>query len=209
MYPNQPSPMPTPLPTDYLNQIAPQTPKKPLFRFGLKQVIMIGGALVVLVIILSVIVTSVSSGKTDPLQHLAARLTATQGVVTGAQGNLKSSKLRSVNSNLNLFLTNTNRDITAPLTAMHIDTTKLSKNIVTSESTIALSARLENARLNATFDSTYAREMAYQLGTSMTLMNQIYTSTTNTQLKIFLKATYTSLTPTQQSFADYSSANDN
>lgn len=209
MYPNQPSAPQAPIPTDYLNQIAPQAPKKPMFSFGLKQVIMIGGALVILVIILAIIVNVFAGGKTDPVQHLSARLTATQTVVTAAQGNLKSSKLRSVNSNLNLFLTNTNRDILVPLNAMHVDTTKLSKSIVTSESTTALSARLEDARLNATFDSTYAREMAYQLGNTMTLMNQIYKSTSNAELKVFLKSAYTSLTPTQQSFADYSTASDN
>lgn len=170
---------------------------------------MIGGALVILVTILAIIVNAFAGGKTDPVQHLSARLTATQTVVTAAQGNLKSSKLRSVNSNLNLFLTNTNRDILVPLNAMHVDTTKLSKSIVTSESTTALSARLEDARLNATFDSTYAREMAYQLGNTMTLMNQIYKSTSNAELKVFLKSAYTSLALTQQSFADYSTASDN
>jgi predicted outer membrane protein len=225
MYPNQPpqgppqyppqpqAPIPTPGPTpvpgqpyapvDYLNQIAPQGPKKPLFTFGIKQLVMIGGALVVLVIILAAIVGSITGGKKDPLEHLSARLTATQAVVSAAQPNLKSSELRSLNSNLNLYMTNTNRDITAPLTSAGINVKKLSKSIVTSESTTALSARLEDARLNAVYDRTYAREMTYQLGTLMTLMNQIYKSTSNAQLKTFLESAYTNLKPTQESFANF------
>ena len=204
-YAGQPS-APTGLPTDYLNQIAPQAPKKPIFSFGIKQILIIGTALVVLVIILAVIVGNVANSKKDPLEHLSARLTATQAVVTAAQPNLKSSELRSLNSNLNLYMTNTNRDITAPLTAAGINTKKLDKTIVTSESTTALSARLENARLNAVFDRTYAREMAYQLSTTMTLMNKIYTSTSNTDLKIFLKSAYDNLKPTQDSFANFTAA---
>ncbi|HEY8886469.1 MAG TPA: hypothetical protein VIM31_03155 [Candidatus Microsaccharimonas sp.] len=201
-YPPQPS-APTNLPTDYLNQIAPQAPKKPLFSFGIKQLLIIGAALVVLVIILAVVVGNVASGKKDPLEHLSARLTATQAVVTASQPNLKSSELRSLNSNLNLYMTNTNRDITAPLTSAGINVKKLSKPIVTSESTTALSARLEDARLNAVFDRTYAREMTYQLGTLMTLMNQIYTSTSNAALKTFLESAYNNLKPTQESFANF------
>lgn len=204
-YESQPS-VPTSLPTDYLNQIAPQAPKKPIFSFGIKQIIIVGAALIVLVIILAVVVGNIANSKKDPLEHLSARLTATQAVVIAAQPNLKSSELRSLNSNLSLYMTNTNRDITAPLTAAGINTKKLSKTIVASESTSALSARLEDARLNAVFDRTYAREMAYQLSTSMTLMNQIYTSTGNADLKTFLQSAYDNLKPTEESFANFTAA---
>lgn len=208
MYPNQPTPPQAPLPTDYLNQIATQVPKKSMLHFGMRQIIMIGAALVILVIILSVVMNSIASGKREPLEHLSARLTATQAVVTNAQVNLKSSKLRSLNSNLKLYMTNTNRDITAPLLAAGVDTKKLSKNIVVAESTTALSARLEDARLNAVFDRTYAREMTYQLGTLMTTMNDIYKSTSNAELKTFLKTSYDNLKPTQASFSNFSSVTD-
>lgn len=204
-YAPQPS-APAAFPTNYLNQIAPQAPKKPVFTFGIKQIILIGIALIALVVILAVVTGNITSSKKDPLEHLSARLTATQAVVTAAQPNLKSSTLRSLNSNLNLYMTNTNRDITAPLTSAGINTKQLSKPIVASESTTALSARLEDARLNAVFDRTYAREMAYQLGTLMTLMNQISKSTSNARLKTFLKSAYDNLTPTQASFANFTTA---
>ncbi|RWZ78421.1 MAG: hypothetical protein EOT05_01520 [Candidatus Microsaccharimonas sossegonensis] len=207
--PQTPAPTPTPLPVegyapvDYLNQIAPQETKRPPFTFGIKHLLVIGGGLIVFVIILAIIVNSLAGGNKTSLERLSARLIATQTVVSAAQPNLKSSELRSLNSNLNLYLTNTNRDITAPLTSAGINVTKLSKSIVTSESTSALSARLEDARLNAVFDRTYAREMTYQLGNIMTLMNQIYKSTNNVQLKTFLESAYNNLKPTQASFANF------
>jgi len=204
MYPNDPTPPQSPLPADYLNQIAPQAPKKQLFQFGIRQVLLIGVALIILVSILVVIANAISAGKTDPLKHLSARLTATQIVVTDAQANLKSSKLRSLNSNLKLYMTNTNRDIEKPLLSAGIDIKKPNKAIAATEATTDLTTRLEDARLNAVFDATYAREMTYQLGTLMTLMNQIYKSTSNTELKTFLKSAYDSLQPTQESFAGFS-----
>ena len=203
-WPPQPSAPASPqLPGDYLNQIAPQAPKKALFSFGIKQIIIIGIALVVLVSALALIVSAVAGGQKDPVQRLSARLTATEVIATDAQANLKSSKLRSLNSNLKLYLTNTNRDIAEPLLKAGVDIKKLNKNIIAKESTEALSGRLEDARLNAVFDRTYAREMAYQLGTTMTLMSEIYNSTNSTSLQTFLKSAYDSLKPTQESFANF------
>jgi len=203
MYIGQP-PTPSELPSDYLNQIAPQAPKKQLFQFGLKQLILIGIALVVLVSVLAIIATNIGGSQKEPLQRLAVRLTATQAVVTSAQPNLKSSELRSLNSNLKLYMTNTNRDITPSLVAAGIETEKPDKKIVALESTATMSGRLEDARLNAVFDRTYAREMAYQLGTIMTLMSENYNSTSDPALKTFLKSAYDNLKPTQESFANFS-----
>lgn len=219
MYPNQPpqaptppqSPLPTPgtppsgtpMPVDYLNQIAPQAPKKSIFTLGIKQMIIIGAALIILVIILAVVVNTIVSNGRTPLEHLTARLTATQSIANGAQVNLKSSQLRSLNSNLKLYLTNTNRDIIAPLLSAGVNTAKIDKNILNAESTTALSARLEDARLNAVYDRTYAREMTFQLSETMTLMNQIYGSTSNNKLKVFLKSAYDNLKPTEESFANF------
>jgi hypothetical protein len=192
------------LPTDYLNQIAPQAPKKQLLKLGIKQVVVVGIALIVLVSVLAGVANSIAASKTAPLEHLAARLNATQTIVTGAQQNLKSSDLRGLNSNLSLYMTNTNRDIAAPLLSAGVDVTKLDANIVAAESTTALAARLEDARLNAVYDSHYATEMTYQLSTLLTLMSQIYNSTSNAQLKAFLTSAYNNLKPTEQSFSQFS-----
>lgn len=192
------------MPVDYLNQIAPHTQKKPFFSLSLPKVLLFGGVLIVLVLILVGIVNATGSGTKNNLEHLSARLTATATVAENAQPNLKSSQLRSLNSNLRIYFTNTNRDIVAPLKTVGINAAKPNKGIVAAEATTELNGRLDDARLNAVFDRTYAREMTYQLGTTLTLMNQIYTSTNNQQTKTFLEASYKDLSQIQKSFANYS-----
>jgi len=203
MNPTQPQPTPTPPPLTYLDQIAPQAPKKQVFKPGLRLVIIIAIALVVLVSILSIVVTSISTGQRRPMQQLAARLESTATVVDGAQKSLKSSQLRSLNSNLDIYLTDTNREIGAPLLAAGVNTAKISDSIKEKESSTELASRLEDARLNAIYDRTYAREMTYLLDTILTLMKQIYSSTSNEELKAFLTAAYTNLQPTQKSFSEF------
>lgn len=213
MYPNQPQPLPTPPPTnpsplDYLNQIAPPTPKKPIFRLtGLPLILAIVGVLVAVVAVLSLVLNIVGNSNRQPLEQLAARLATTETIVNDAQKNLKSSELRSLNSNLKIFLTNTNRDIAEPLLSSGVKIDKMDKSIVAKESGDEIVERLEDARLNAVFDRTYAREMAYQLETIIALMKQIYSSTGNSSLKAFLNETYSNLEPTQKSFAEFNAAN--
>ena len=206
MYPDQPQQSPPPAPYDYLNQIAPQAPKKSPFSFGIKQAVLIGAALVILMIILVSVLNIFTTGKKEPYERLSARLNSTATIVDDSQKSLKSSKLRSLNSNLRIYMTNTTRDITTPLTNVDIDMKKLDKNIIAEESTTALAARLEDARLNAVFHRTYAREMAYQLGNLMTLMKEIYNSTNSTSMKEFTKSSYDNLESTQAAFANFSTA---
>ncbi|MFZ3010025.1 MAG: hypothetical protein WA030_03355 [Candidatus Microsaccharimonas sp.] len=211
MNPNQPqsppSLIPNPSSADYLNQIAPQAPRRTPFKVGPKLFLMIGGVLVLLVIILSISVNSIAAGQRRPLEKLAARLQSTETIVKDAQVNLKSSQLRSLNSELKLFMANTNRDLADPLKRAGVDITKLNAATVKSEATTELTDRLEDARLNAVYDRTYAREMAYKLDTIITLMEQIYDSTSSTSLKTFLETTYKNLEPTQKAFSDFNAAN--
>ncbi|MDB5166943.1 MAG: hypothetical protein JWN26_88 [Candidatus Saccharibacteria bacterium] len=216
MDPNQPQPPfesqpvqpEAPLSVDYLNQIAPQAPKRkiPLTR---KQMIVAGilGGAFIIVMILVIAVGLGGGGTKKQLEQLAARLQSTQTIVTAADSELNDSQLRALNSNLNIYLTNTNRDIAAPLLKDGIDVTKLDSSIVASESGADVTARLEDARLNAVYDSTYAREIAYRLATIVSLMRQINSSTSNQDLKTFLAGAYTNLQPTQKAFEDFDAAN--
>lgn len=204
MYPNQqPAPAPTPPPSDYLNQIAPQAPKKQLFQPSLKLLIIAGVALVLVVIVVSIILNIASSGQRQPIQRLAARLETTKTIAEDAQSHLKSSRLRSLNSSLSLFLADTNSDIAEPFSSAGVDVKKLSDSVKQEESGEALTGRLEDARLNAIYDRTYSREMAYQLDTIITLMQQVYATTGNQELKAFLQTTFNNLEPTQQAFEDF------
>jgi hypothetical protein len=208
MYPEQPQPPTQPAPPqDYLNQISTQPVKKPGFSLNLKFVIIVGAILVIAVIIVAIVVNVLVQSARQPLQQLSARLDSTSAVVEGAQKKLKSSQLRSLNSSLNLYLTDINSDITAPLGSAGIDEKKITEKITQGESLTALTDRLEDARLNAIYDRTYAREMAYQLDRLITLMKEISTSTSSAELKEFLNNTYPTLEPTQKAFSEFNAAN--
>ncbi len=200
MYPNQQTP--PVYSTDYLNQIAPQGPKK---RWGLSRMqLMIAGALalaVLIVIILAIVLNS--GGSSKPEQQLAAKLIMTEKLTDDAKDKLKSSTLRTLNSNLKINLTQINRNIVDPLKKDKIDVASLDAKVVASESGTDILSRLEDARLNVNYDRTYAREIAYQLELIVALMRQINTSTDNADLKTFLDGAYTNLQPTQKSFEDF------
>jgi len=211
MYPEHPTPPPNPQqpqpPLDYLNQIAPQTTKKSMLTPGPKLFALIGAALVVVIIIVSITLNVVVNSKRAPLERLSARMSATATIVEDSQSTLKSSELRSLNSNLKIYFTNVNRDIVAPLSSSGVNTESLSASIVAEESTAATAERLENARLNAVFDRTYAREMAYQLAQLLALLQQIQTGGYNTETTTFAQEAYDNLLPSQEAFSDYNAAN--
>lgn len=194
-------------PLDYLNQIAPQTPKPARFTFSFKWVVVAAILVIILVCILAAVVSSINSSRKQPWQQLSARLTATQAIANDATSKLKNSQIRSLNSDLKLTLTNTQRDITDPLLSLEIDSTKLPTSVTTQENGDAITKRLEDARLNAKFDSTYAREMSYQLATILSLYQELYTSSSQ-NTKVLLETSYTNLLPTQQGFANFSAANE-
>jgi hypothetical protein len=185
---------------DYLNEIAPQQKPK-----GVKDTFflyIVGGGLLVAAITLILVLTS-GSGPTQKMQTLAARLTTLQTIASDNQKSLKSGALRSTNSNLTLFLTNTNRDIVQPLASSGVDVKKVDSNIAAKENGEELKQALEDARLNAVLDRTYAREMAYQLQTVAVLLQDIYDSTNSKSLKEFLEKTNVDLQPLIQQFSDF------
>lgn len=215
MYPQQPTPppyQPTPPPyqppagppIDYLNQIAPQTPpRSPVSK--VKKLIIFGLLAVIVVIIISITMNAITGAQRAPAQTLAARLTETQKIADDSQDKLKSSELRSFNSDLRIYFTNTLRDAAEPLGKADVNMKKIDGNTLKKEEAAAekTTERLEDARLNAIFDRTYAREMAYQLETLLVLMQQVYSSTRSESLKTFLDDSYKNLQPIQQGFEEF------
>jgi hypothetical protein len=207
MYPQQPLQQPPQQqtnPIDYLNSIAPTPKKKIEIKGPMKLIVGAGGALL-LVIIISILVSIFSQSDTTQLEQLAARLQATATIASTAQNNIQDSNLQSLNVTLQLYLTNTNRTIVSPLAEQNIDTTNLDPKIIAEENGSAMSAKLEDARLNAVFDNSYADNMSYQLSTIINLMQQIYNTSSNKDLKSFLSTSYTNLTPIQKQFANFNS----
>lgn len=193
---------------NYLDEIAPQAPKRSFVLNKTRLIVLISLLALVVIIILSVVVGQINASRTEPWERLSVRLTATNAVVTSSAGKIKNSSLRSTNSNLKISLTNTQRDLATPLTTIGIDAAKLSPSITSSESNVTMLARLEDARLNAKYDSTYAREMSYQLSKLLTLLQQLYSSSSNLDNKKFLQTTYENFEPVQKSLSEFSASNE-
>lgn len=190
---------------DYLNEIAPQQQKSPMnnkmFFF------VIGGGLLLALIIGFFVLFNGGGGKTKNMEVLAARLQTLETVATESQKNIKSGELRNTNSNLTIFLTNTNRDITEQLATSGINTEKLSESVKSAEDGAKLKETLEDARLNAVFDRTYAREMSYQLETVSGLLVELYNNTNRQSFKDFLETTDKNLNPLIEQFSEFNAAN--
>lgn len=186
---------------DYLNQIAPPPQKQGMSNRLFMMVI--GGGVLLAVIVGLMMLSSGGSGPTQKMQTLAARVQTLEKITSGAQRNIKSNDLRGANSNLSIFLANTDQGMTAPLEKNGVSVTKLDKTIVAAEKGDDLSAKLEDARLNAVFDRTYAREMSYQLTALENLMNSIYKSTGSKSMKSFLQTTEDSLVPIRKQFNSF------
>lgn len=206
MYPND-NQNTQPISPDYLNQIAPQSTsgnglfnQKPIL-------IAIAGLFVVLIIFFVSLIASSSSSGTDNLARLSKRLNSVESTAISAIPNIKNTKLRALNSNLKIYLTNINRDISPLLISEKIDVKKINKKIIAEESNTKTLSTLEDARLNAVYDRTYAREMSYKLETTMSLMTQIYKTTKSKKLKIFLDESYKNLEPIKKQFADFNAIN--
>jgi predicted outer membrane protein len=196
------------LPPDYLDQIAPQAAKRSFAMNRTGLFVFFGVIAIVIVIILAVIVSAVTNGRTEPWQRLTARLSATSEIAKSSEGKIKNSQLRSANSNLQISLTNTQRDLVAPLQTIGINIEKIPTNVTQTESSAAMIARLEDARLNAKYDSTYAREMSFQLSNVLTLLRQTYASSKNEMNKTFLMTTYDNLAPVQKTLSEFSASNE-
>ncbi len=195
----------TQAPIDYLNQIAPQ-PQKPGLNKGA-----LFGVIALIVIVLGIVasflvfISGTASGPKTAMVTLAARMQAMQDVSDKAQKNIKSSQLRSINSNLKVLLTDANRDIAAPLQKEEIDVVKLDKAVVAKEKADPITATLEDARLNATYDDTYAREMSFKLTTISLLMQQIYDQSKSKTIQDFLVEADGNLQPINEQLKAFNS----
>lgn len=202
MQPNNPYQQPQ-VPSDYLNQIAAPAPVKTLNPFILWGLI---GGVLALAIVVVLGVSSASGGPSaSSVTSVAAKLSNLQTVSDQARKNVQSSELRTLNSSLFLSLTNTNRDLADQLKKQDINL-KDKKNSSVAASTKeleSLQGRLENARLNAVYDRTYAREMLYELRTLRVDMAKLYKNSSNKELKETLLAADKNFTPIVESLSTF------
>jgi hypothetical protein len=205
MQPSQPPILPNPIPSSYLDEIAaPQ--KQPGMSNKLLLGVIIGAVLIIIIFFIAAL-SSGGGSKAISVERLALRLQTLQKVSDNTHKNLKDSKLRALNSRLVTQLTNTNRDIAAPLEAADINIKKADKKLAAQENGEKLTKKLEDARLNGTLDRVYANEMGHELETSAILMENLFKSTKSKSLKKFLEDSYDDLSSLQKEFKDYTASN--
>lgn len=193
-------------PIDYLDSIA-TTPRQPAQKVSDK--LFFGAIVAGLLLALFVGTFALSrddGGSKEDLSRLNVRLENLRSISDKSRKNIVSSSLRGTNTNLSFALTNASRDLEEHLTKHDIDPKKISSKITDQEKTKELEETLEDARLNAIFDRTYAREMTYQLETLTVFIKQIEEDTKNTSEKEFLSTTLANLEPLQNQFANFDAA---
>lgn len=188
---------------DYLNQIAPQQKKPGIGNKVFVIIFLILGVLGVVIGALA-LMNSADTPKKD-ITTLGLRLQNLQKITSGAGKDISNGGLQVANSNLTLFLTNTNRELATPLTNNKIDLKKADKSLIASETalTTKITDGLTEARLNVRYDTTYAAEINYQLTLLSVLMKKIQTQTNSQSLKDFITKTQKDLTPIHDQIKAY------
>lgn len=204
--PQQPGYGPQPAQTyavDYLDQIAPPPPRQKFLSgvFG-KAVI---GLAVVFVLAVSIIVAMSGQKRTADLENIAVRLDNMQLVAKNTQKNLKNGKLLATNSNYQIWIANADRDAYDLLAKAEVKKTSMDKKMIASEKAAgnSLTAKFEDAKLNANLDRVYAREMAYQAQLLITAYNKMSKTSEAKAIRDYAKTSVKNLTPIQKSFSDF------
>lgn len=189
-------------PIDYLDSISTSPKQTPGASDKLFFGAIIGAVLVISAAVAFMLFAGGSTPK-DELTRLSVRLSNLQSVSDGARANIVSSKLRATNTDLSLTLASGVRDIKEPLTTAGVDTEKISEAITSEEDITELTDTLEDARLNAVYDRTYAREMSYQLETLIVLIKQLESDVGDEAIREFLSETRANLEPLQEEFSTF------
>ncbi|MBM3210154.1 hypothetical protein FJZ39_02340 [Candidatus Saccharibacteria bacterium] len=176
---------------DYLNQIAAPAPKAGLSK-GMKTLLIAAGAM--LLITLPLLLFSALSGSTTQisLDRLAARSSNLSAVISDSHDNIDSTELRQINSSLSASMKNISAGTTEQLKAQST-TLETAKKANPNETTGALSARLDDAELNATFDRSYVREMAFEVKTTLILIDSLGAKARDEATVDFLRQSYNNL----------------
>ena len=183
---------------DYLNQIAPAVQKPAPNKW-----FVIGGIvafLAIVIISMSFLMKARSGGPTEDLQRLSIKLAKLQAVSDNAQSNIKNGAIRTTNSNLSIFLADTNRSVAEQVKKAGIETDKIDEKLAASESNAKIDEALEDARLNTTYDSVYVREISLKLTETTILMSRIYEQSKDDELRQLLSSTDISLQSIRKQF---------
>lgn len=191
-----PAPVPGGMPSiDYLNQIAP--PQKISHGFTLKQLILLGGGLLVAlgVFFAVLIVQSLGPDLTQSSQGLIARTDALEKVTTTSQRSIQTRDLSAFNSSLSIQLSSTSSSLKKAFAEAGIAVDKIDKSITEKENRSELLETLDDARLSGIFDRVYLREMSYEIDMLLVQISDIHERSDSSELKSHLESAYENIKP--------------
>lgn len=191
------------VPLNYLDEIAPVQHKESFLDGKIKKLIGFGALAIVLVIMLSIFASSLSGNRKNDWTELSLNLKNTSSIVSNGKTSIKSNKLRSINSEISIFIVNTENDITPYLEELKITEKNIPESTKNRLSVASTIERLEDANLNAVYDRTYTREMAFQLSQLLNSLQKTYKSTKSEGAKEFLSTSYDNLESSYNSLVDF------
>lgn len=145
-----------------------------------KKVLLIAGAALLGLVIISVIFAilgSIGAGPRSDIARLIVREQQLQDIITKNQALVGNTDLAKVSSEANLFLTS---DITA-LTDIFGD--KIPEDITASETDASIATKLKAATQSGKFDEVYLQTITSQVNSSLTLAQKIKLQTSGQQTR--------------------------
>lgn len=191
---------------DYLNKLAgTSTPTKTVAPANQKMVLIGVGIFLALSLSVLLLVFANQKGPTNTSTERALYTTIFNNseIADEASKEIKSSQLSSLNSAYYGQLINDMTAMSQPLAKRGIDAKELGKAAKKAAAFEETLQKLEDARLNAVYDKTYAAELDYQLRSIIMLMDKIQKFSSNKAMVDFVKKGKSNYTTIQNGLEDY------
>lgn len=188
---------------NYLDSIAPSAPRAKFFSGGFGKIFF--AMIAVFVLAVSLIIAFSGKDNTADLQQIAVRLDNMLVIVKKEQKDFSSNKLSTTNSNFTIWMTNSKHDAEALLQQAGVKKTQYSKSMVAEEKKLSddLTAKFEDARLNAKLDRVYASTMAAESQKLINMFNTMAKKSGAKAIRDYAKSTSGNVVPIQKSFDGY------
>lgn len=154
-----------------------------------RQTLLVGIILIVAVIAGLLLLTMGGDHSGALQQRLDARQKTLIKLVGDGQKNLQDDKLLKLNSELSLVLLSDNNTLTSALTLPK----KTDKTITANEADTATFDKLDTARINGQYDTTYKDALTQKLTTTLALMRELNDAAKKKSVKTALSTEYTHL----------------
>lgn len=186
----------TPLSLEYLDQIAPKNTKPPLPK-GLSIGLIIFAGLALLIALSFMMMGGRGSA---PNEYIIQRATTIHEVSRRSHKELRDTDIRAANSVLTTIAGDTVAKVGKANTGKKNKTAAATEE---RENIAKLQDTLEEARLNASYDRVFAREMSYQMDTLQGFLKSEYSRTSNSEKQAELESIYEKFKSVNDQFMQY------